>query len=78
MKHFARYVLARWEQSRREELYRAYVTDALKAISENTARPYGGNAMSKRMAELLSGATKEEDTRTIEDIKASIWAKIGS
>lgn len=63
-------------------LYEVYVTDALKAIAENTARMYGGSSMKTRYAELVQerkgmddgGEVKAE--RTANEIISNIKDKI--
>lgn len=58
-----RYVLSRITYNAREETYRIFVTDGLRAV-------VGGNGM--RYADLL----KPQDTRTGEEIIDSIRAKM--
>ena len=57
-------------------LYEVYVTDALKAITENTAKMYGGYSLKTRYADLLENSNKQEETRTAEDIISNIKNKI--
>lgn len=57
-------------------LYEVYVTDALKAITENTAKMYGGSSLKLRYADLLENSNKQEETRTAEDIISNIKNKI--
>lgn len=73
-----RYVVARWRQADRDEAYRIFVGDALKAIADNTAKiAGGGTTMSKRLVDVIRpDLVPEPDPRTQEEIVASIWAKI--
>lgn len=57
-------------------LYEVYVTDALKAITENTAKMCGGSSLKLRYADLLENSNKQEETRTAEDIISNIKNKI--
>lgn len=57
-------------------LYEIYVTDALKAITENTAKMYGGSSLKLRYVDLLENSNKQEETRTAEDIISNIKNKI--
>lgn len=57
-------------------LYEIYVTDALKAITENTVKMYGGSSLKLRYADLLENSNKQEETRTAEDIISNIKNKI--
>ena len=66
-------------------LFEIYVTDALKAIADNTARALmrDGITMSKRYADLLQESeaqrterTQEEETRTAAEIINNIKTKL--
>lgn len=79
---------AAYRKKQEETLYRAYVTDALKAISENTTQIFipghglekAGANMTARWVELAKPAKEkpepepEEDTRTAREIADDIWA----
>lgn len=52
------------------------MTDALKAITENTAKMYGGSSLKLRYVDLLENSNKQEETRTAEDIISNIKNKI--
>lgn len=47
-----RYVEAKLEIEKRDEMYRFYLTDALKAVAENTARLVGGTVMNYRYKDI--------------------------
>lgn len=59
-----------------EKAYKIYVTDALKAITENTAKASanGGMTLSMRYADLIS--EEKPDERTEEDIINNLKAKM--
>lgn len=61
-----RYVLARIDQNNRDEAYRIYVTDALKAI--------GG--FDSRFVDLLNYKLPKEETRTPDEIINKIRGRI--
>ena len=69
-----RYVKSRAEKEALDKAYRIYVTDALKMLTENTAKPYGGTMLSKRFTDAVKKAKVE--TRTSEEIIAGIREKI--
>jgi hypothetical protein len=69
-----RYALARAKQDSVDKAYRVYVTDALKAIAENTARYVGGGYIKARYADLIE--PKPEETRTPEQIVDRMKEKI--
>lgn len=57
-----------------EQAYRVYVTDALKAITENTAKYAGGSYMKARYYDAEN--PKPVETRTGNEIIAQMKAKI--
>lgn len=63
------------DQGIKDEAYRIYITDALKVISENTAKFASGQFMTKRYAELYDVPPKE--TRTGAEIAADVIKKAG-
>ena len=69
--------IAVFRKKAQEKIYRAYITDALKAISQNTAAFNGqGLAMSGRFAE-LAGYIPKADEMTGDEIVADIIARAG-
>lgn len=73
---FMRYVMARYESEQRELAYRIYVTDALRNISENTARFGGGGYIRARFADLINIDQRPEDNRTSDEIIGGIREKL--
>lgn len=71
---FLRYCFARQGKEQIDKAYRIYVTDALKAISENTAKFAGGSYMKIRYAEVIN--PKPEETRTADEIITNITDKL--
>ena len=63
-----RYVSARYRLYQREEIYRIYVGDALRMISESTAKFGGGEYVTKRFVDVIHPVKKDE--RTAEEIIA--------
>lgn len=57
-----------------EKAYRIYVTDALKAIADNTANYNGGSTLSMRYADIIS--EEKPDERTEEEIINDIKGKL--
>ena len=57
-----------------EKAYRVYVTDALKAITENTAKYAGGSYIKARYLDLED--QKPEETRTPDEIISKMKMKI--
>lgn len=55
--------------------YRAYVTDALKVIAENTARYAGGSYLNERYVDRIQ--RRSVDHRTGEEIAADIIKRCG-
>jgi len=80
--------MAAFRRKQEERLYRAYVTDALKYIAENSAR-YAvpgvgmvehGTTLAKRWIDLTDAPAPEpkkpEDTRPAAEVAADIWTRI--
>lgn len=58
---------------------RFYFSDALKALTENTARMFGGQTLNKRYADIIlpqNNLPVEEDTRSCVEIAADVWRGI--
>lgn len=73
---FMRYVMARYEREQRELAYRIYISDALRTISENTAKFGGGGYMKVRFADIIM--PRPEDDRTSDEIIGHIREKLRS
>lgn len=58
-----RYVMARYAETQRELAYRIYVTDALKAAAENTAKIGGGSYIKDRWADSV-GVSRKTGSRS--------------
>ena len=43
-----------------DKIFKAYVTDALKALCENTSKKYGGEVLSKRYIDIIEPPKKTE------------------
>lgn len=70
-----RYTVARYNENQREVAYRIYVTDALKALSENTSHLAGGSAMCIRYAEMIHPT--KVDARSAKEIADDIINRAG-
>ena len=70
-----RYAIACVKREQEEAAYRIYVTDALKLLTENTAKTGGGSYASKRWWEVLH--QPPPDTRTGEQIAKDIIERAG-
>lgn len=60
----------------KDEIYRVYITDALKIIAENTAKFAGGSHLTKRYVEMI-GIIKPEPKKTAEQIIDEVTKKAG-
>lgn len=58
----------------RDDVYKTYVTDALRVLTENTAQMSGGKHLSIRYYDVIHPAPDE--TRTEDEIITSIFSKI--
>lgn len=69
------YCIAFIKREEEEKAYNIYIADALKLISENTAKMVGGSYLQKRYSELFETEEKEE-TRTADDVINNIKSKL--
>jgi hypothetical protein len=60
----------------KDEIYRIYVTDALKSIGENAAALAGGGYISKRYYDLVREDKEAEDERSGDEIAADVISSI--
>ena len=67
--------MARLNERTMAEVYRIYVTDALRLVAENTARYASGDYIKARYADIIE--PKKQDNRTCEEITADIVARCG-
>lgn len=67
--------MARANERIMAEVYRIYVTDALRVIAENTAKFVGGRSIERRYIDVVE--PKKQDNRTCEEITADIVARCG-
>lgn len=68
--------MAAFLQECKEKQYKAYVTDALKAIVENTARFGGGVVINERWYD-IQNRKRVADNRTADQIAADIVKRAG-
>ena len=73
-----RYVNTRFREKRRERAYRFYVGEALRIISENTARIGGGEYMTATLADITGENPTEPQDADFEpgEISAKIKSKL--
>lgn len=65
----------------KDKAYRTYVTDALRLISESTAKYGGGPYLSKRFADIIDPPKKtkaeiDQENKSTAEIVDEIWAGI--
>lgn len=60
-----------------QQLYREYVTDGLRCLSESVANYYGGTYLQKRYADIIHGFKEEEDERSADEIVLEVIEKAG-
>lgn len=73
------YCVKRFNNAQREEIYRIYISDTLRIISENTAKFVGGNYIKKRYYDFVkepNGHTKN-DNRSAKEIINDVVNKSG-
>ena len=57
-----RYVTTRYQSQQRDLIYRIYVTNCLRIITENTAKQAGGNYMTAEYTDLIRPKKKDDKT----------------
>ena len=57
-----RYVTTRYQSQQRDLIYRIYVTNCLRIITENTAKQAGGNYMTAEYTDLIHPKKKDDKT----------------
>ena len=70
-----RYVTTRYQSQQRDLIYRIYVTNCLRIMTENTAKQAGGNNMTAEYTDLIH--PKKKDNRTGNEIAADVIRNAG-
>lgn len=78
MKLFLRYVSSRIDKKFNDDIYRFYITNALKILTTNTAKFAGGTELTKTYREIISNDTvsEEQQEKEAQDIIKNMKAKI--
>ena len=76
-----RYVSSRIDQKLYDDIYRFYVTNALKILTTNTAKFAGGTELTKTYREIISNdndtvQSEEQQEKEAQDIIKNMKAKI--
>lgn len=75
MDYIAQHVIQAYNQEQKEFTYRVYVSDALKLITENTAKYARGSHLKNRWADIVE--QKPVDTRTGAEIARDVIKAAG-
>ena len=72
------YCIAFFRRKQKENAFRIYVTDALYAISANTAKMFGGASMQMRYADMINNKPQdtEQETKDAAEVVNHIKDKI--
>ena len=70
-----RYVTTRYQSQQRDLIYRIYVTNCLRIMTENTAKQAGGNYMTAEYEDLIK--PKKKDNRTGNEIATDVIRNAG-
>ena len=70
-----RYVTTRYQSQQRDLIYRIYVTNCLRIMTENTAKQVGGNYMTAEYEDLIK--LKKKENRTGNEIAADVILNAG-
>lgn len=66
--------IAYFQKEQREKVFKIYVSDALRILTENTAKQVGGSYLTARYADLIG--PKKEETRTANEIIVDLKEKL--
>lgn len=66
--------IAFFQKEQRERMFKAYITDALRLITENTAKQVGGSYLTARYADIIE--PKKEEKRTANEIIVDLKEKL--
>lgn len=75
---FLRYVSSRIETKLNDDIYRFYVTGALKILTSNTAKFAGGTELVKNYGEIIKGSDTEEEEKSSEEEAQDVIARMKS
>ena len=70
-----RYVTTRYQSQQRDLIYRIYVTNCLRIMTENTAKQVGGSYMTAEYEDLIH--PKKKDDRSGNEIAADVIRNAG-
>ena len=59
-----------------EKAYKSYITDALKIITENTAKSVGGSMLTMRYCDIIDRSKPQDDEKTADEIIENIRYKL--
>lgn len=71
------YVKAKILDDTEKLIYKRYITDGLKDITESVSQAFGGNYLSVSFFDLIDNNKKQTITRTGEEIAADVIKKAG-
>lgn len=71
------YVKAKILDDTEELIYKRYITDGLKDITESVFQAFGGKYLSVSFFDLIDNSKKQTITRTGEEIAADVIKKAG-
>ena len=75
-KYLIDYCLSCFLKEQDEKLFRAYVTDALRVLTENIAKISGGSYLAQRWID-MSDRTAKVDNRSADEIALDVIKKAG-
>ena len=71
------YVKAKILDDTEELIYKRYITDGLRDITEGVSQAFGGNCLTVSFFDLIDNNKKQTTTRTGEEIAADVIKKAG-
>ena len=71
------YVKSKILDDAEELIYKRYITDGLRDITESVSQAFGGNYLSVSFFDLIDNNKKQTTTRTGEELAADVIKKAG-
>lgn len=72
MGYVIEHCISHFLKEQKEQAYRTYVTEALKILTENTAKYSGGKFLSKSFSDVYKKEEKKEKEKTADEVISEI------
>lgn len=70
-------MLSEYKREQKQEAFRIYVTEALRIMTENTAKYAGGSMIQVKYYDIINQKSQREETKNGDEIVADIVSRAG-